>query len=152
MPKIAENRYFTLKLGTPFQKVSAKIKKCLQPSCKVAQKRFWAGWKKIHCTKSPKARQRDSSLLQGCIFCRYSHPPEGEDFFKMFENSLPQASFFFFALVKFGEGFQERGGEFFQVFDRIYTPDLMFYTLITVSLTYWLFYLLEFNVSYLNYY
>ena len=41
----------------------------------------------------------------------------------MFENSLPQASFFFFALVKFGEGFQEGGGEFFQVFDRIYTPE-----------------------------
>ena len=40
--KIGKNRSFTLKLGTPFQKVSAKIKKCLQPSCKVAQKSFWA--------------------------------------------------------------------------------------------------------------
>ena len=39
-PKIAKNRSFTLKLGTPFQKVSAKIKKCLQPSCKVAQKKL----------------------------------------------------------------------------------------------------------------
>ena len=36
----AKNRSISLKLGTTFQKVPAKIKKCLQPSCKVAQKKL----------------------------------------------------------------------------------------------------------------
>ena len=53
-------------------------------------------------------------------------PPGGGNFFKMIENSLPQASFFFFAIVKFGEGFQEGVGEFFQDLGRIYTPDIFF--------------------------
>ena len=68
------------------------------------------------------------ALLQGCIFCPYLHLPEEGNFFKVFENSLPQASFFFFVLVKFGEGFQEGGGGFFQVFGRIYTPEIFQYS------------------------
>ena len=59
---------------------------------------------------------------QGCIFCRYSPPPGGGNFFKTPEKTLPQGYFSFFTIVKFGEVFQEGGGEFFQDFGRIYTP------------------------------
>ena len=43
-------------------------------------------------------------------------------FFKSPEKTLPQGYFFFFTIVKFGEVFQEGGGEFFQDIGRIYTP------------------------------
>jgi len=39
----------------------------------------------------------------------------------MIENSLPQASFFFFAIVKFGKVFKREWGNFFKISEE-YTP------------------------------
>ena len=61
-----------------------------------------------------------------CSYFRgvYSAAIPTPNFFKIFENSLPQAILFFFAILKFGEGFQEGLGEFFQDLVRIYIPVL----------------------------
>ena len=40
-PKIAKNRSFTLKLGTPFQKVSAKSKSVCNLVARLHKKNFW---------------------------------------------------------------------------------------------------------------
>jgi len=65
-------------------------------------------------------------FIQGCIFCHYPPPLGGGDFFKIFENTHPRASFFFVYSKNWGS-FSRGRGNFFKILTE-YTPLILFDT------------------------